>query len=119
MEVFAPWFEYPISEGVVLELYVVDKELRGQGYGSKLYQVAEDLVKSEKKDCLSGFIWSCFPTSIINAIKKGRIVTGCIKFSDPVKIPLLYLEKRPEYTVFKDYFQTPEYLNATNILGIL
>lgn len=116
METFAPWFEFQTSDGVVVELLAVDKDLRGKGYGSKLYNVAEELAVKEGKDCISGFIWACFPSSIINATKKGRIVTGCIKFADPVKIPLLYLEKKPEYTKLKDYFQSNEYLNTKNML---
>lgn len=116
METFAPWFEFPVSDGVIVELLAVDKDLRGQGFGSKLYQVAENLAKSESKSCISGFIWACFPNSIINATKRGRIVTGCIKFPDPIKIPLLYLEKKPEYTEIKDYFQSDEYLTTKNML---
>jgi len=116
MEVFGPWFEFSVSEGVIVELLAVDKEIRGQGYGSKLYQVAEDLARKENKDCISGFIWACFPDSLINATRKGRMVTGCIKFSDPIKVPLLYLEKKPEYTKMKDYFQSAEYLNTKNML---
>jgi GNAT superfamily N-acetyltransferase len=116
MEVFAPWFEYKTTDSVVVELFVVDEDLRGQGFGSKLYQVAEDLAKTEGKDCISGFIWACFPVSLINATKKGRMVTGCIKFADPVKIPLLYLEKKPEFSAMKDYFQTEEYANTRNML---
>ncbi len=97
-------------------MLAVDEELRGQGFGSKLYQVAEDLAKTEAKTCISGFIWACFPSSIINATKKGRMVTGCIKFPDPIKIPLLYLEKKPEFTAMKDYFQSEQYLNCKNLL---
>lgn len=116
LEVFAAWFQFPVTEGVVVELLGVAKELRGQGYGSKLYKVAEDLAKKEGKDCISGFIWACFPSSLINAIKKGRMVTACINFPDPINIPLLYLEKKPQITKIKDYFQTEEYINTKNML---
>ena len=44
------------------------------------------------------------------------MVTACIKFSDPVKIPLLYLEKKPDYIAMKDYFQSQEYINTKNML---
>ena len=116
LEVFAPWFQFSVSDGVIVELLAVAKELRGQGYGSKLYHVAEELAKKDHRDCISGFFWSCFPDSLINAIKKGRMVTACIKFSDPVKIPLLYLEKKPDYIAMKDYFQSQEYINTKNML---
>lgn len=116
MKIFAPWFNFSVSDSVVVELLAVSKELRGQGYGSKLYKIAENLAEEKKKDCISGFIWACFPDSIINAIKKGRMITHCITFSDPVKIPLLYAEKKPEYTALKDYFQSEQYTNTTNML---
>lgn len=116
LEVFGPWFQFPVESGVVVELLAVAKEIRGQGYGSKLYNVVEELAKQQKIDCISGFIWACFPDSLINATRKGRMVTGCIKFSDPVKIPLLYLVKKPEYLAMKDYFQSKEYLNTTDML---
>jgi len=116
MDIFSPWFQFPVSDGVVIEMIAVEKELRGQGYGSKLYQVAEDLAKKEGKDCISGFIWACFPHSLINAIRKGRIVTDCIHFQDPIKVPLLYVQKKSEYTAMKDYFQSTEYLDTKNML---
>jgi hypothetical protein len=34
-------------------------------------------------------------------------------------MPLLYLQKRPEFTAQNNYFQTPEYLSQTNMLGVL
>lgn len=116
MEVFGPWFQYPVSDGVVIELIAVAKELRGQGYGAKLYQVAEDLAKKEGKTCLSAFVWSCFPDSLITFTRRGFMVTGCINLPEPVKMPLLYLEKKPEYLALKDYFQSKEYLTARNML---
>lgn len=42
-----------------------------------------------------------------------------IYFKNPIKIPLLYLKKCPELTAVNNYFQTEEYLNETNILGVL
>lgn len=116
MEVFGAWFEFPVVNGVVVELIAVAKEIRGQGYGSKLYTVAEELAKKEGKNCISGFIWACFPDSLINAIKKGRVVTACINFPDPVKIPLLYLQKSPDYIKFNNYFQSDSYINSKNML---
>jgi GNAT superfamily N-acetyltransferase len=116
MEIFKPWFEFSVSDSVVVELIAVKKELRGQGFGSKLYKVAEDLAKEKGKNCISGFIWACFPDSLINATKKGRMVTNCIHFAEPINIPLLYVEKKSEYAKLKDYFQSEEYLNTTNML---
>lgn len=52
MEVFGPWFQFPVSDSVVIELIGVSKELRGQGYGAKLYEVAENLAKKERKQRL-------------------------------------------------------------------
>lgn len=116
MEVFKPWFLYPISEGVVLELFALDKECRGQGYGNLLYEVVEKLAKDKKKDTISCFVWSGFQDSLITLSKKGLLIMDCIKFIDPVKMPLLYLEKKSEYIKMKDYFQSGEYTNTKNML---
>ena len=116
LEVFGPWFQFPVVDSVVVELIFVAKELRGQGYGSKLYKIAEDLAKSAGKDAISGFIWASFPNSLINAIRKGRMITGAIHFPEITKMPLLYLVKSPEYTELTDYFQSEKYLQAKNML---
>jgi hypothetical protein len=44
------------------------------------------------------------------------MVTGCINLPEPVKMPLLYLEKKPDYWALKDYFQSQEYLTTQNML---
>ena len=116
-EVFAPWLEFQVKPGVLVELFAVDEDLRGKGYGSKLYKIAQDLAANEGKNRISGFIWACFPNSIINATRKGRMVTGILKFPHPcMELPLLYLESTPEYAKFTDYFQSEEYLNTKNML---
>lgn len=48
--------------------------------------------------------------------KKGLLIMDCVKFIDPVKMPLLYLEKKPEYIKMTDYFESKEYINAQNML---
>ncbi|MBA2653027.1 MAG: GNAT family N-acetyltransferase [Tatlockia sp.] len=116
MEAFNPWFQFPVSQGVVLELFALDKELRGQGYGTLLYDVAEKLAKEKNKDTISCFVWSGFRDSLITFTKKGLMIMDCIKFIDPIKMPLLYLEKKSEYVKMKDYFQSSEYINAENML---
>lgn len=116
MDVFGSWFQFAVADAVLVELLYVAPELRGKGYGTMLYKVAEDLAKNENKECIAGFIWACFPDSLINAIRKGRMVRACINFPDPIDVPLLYLEKRPEYIAMKDYFHSDEYLNTKNLL---
>jgi GNAT superfamily N-acetyltransferase len=116
METFASWFQFSVSDSVVIELFAVAKELRGKGYGAKLYHVAEELAKKEKKECISAFVWSCFPDSLITFTRRGFMVTDCIHFPDPVGIPLLYLQKNAQTLDAKDYFQSKEYLNAKNML---
>jgi GNAT superfamily N-acetyltransferase len=116
LETFKDWFTFPVSDSVMIELIFVEKDLRGKGYGSKLYQIAEELAKQEKKDCISGFIWSFFPDSLINATRKGRMVKACIYFPKLIELPLLYIEKKPEYTLLKDYFQSEAYLQVPNVL---
>ncbi|MES2205045.1 MAG: GNAT family N-acetyltransferase [Pseudomonadota bacterium] len=116
MEVFAPWFGFPVKDGVLVELIALDKDLRGQGYGSKLYEVAEALAVKEKKNCLSAFVWSCFPDSLITFTRKGFMVTDCIQFPAPVAMPLLYMQKDAKHFQLKDYFQSEEYLNCKNLL---
>ncbi len=119
MEIFAEWFQFPVSsDSVIVELFFVAKELRGQGYGSKLYKIAEDLAQATGKDCIAGFIWSFFPDSLINATRRGRMVKACIHFPKLIDLPLLYVEKKPEYTALKDYFQTEKYLKTPNALLI-
>lgn len=44
------------------------------------------------------------------------MVKDCIKFADPVKVPLLYLEKNTELLNLADYFQSEEYLKETDML---
>lgn len=116
LEVFAPWFQCPVTDGVVVELFAVAKSLRGQGYGAKLFKVAEKLAKKEQKDCMSAFVWACFPDSLITFTRRGFMVTKCIEFAEPVNVPLLYLEKTPEHVKLKDYFQSKEYLTMENML---
>lgn len=116
MEVFGNWFQYPVSDSVVLELFALDPALRGQGYGGRLYQVVEELAASTGKECIAAFVWSCFPDSLVTLTRRGLMVRGCINFPSPVDIPLLYLEKRPEYTATKDYFQSKPYQATTNML---
>lgn len=116
MEVFTPWFQFPVSDGVVVELIAVAQELRGKSYGTKLYQVAEDLAKKEGKQCISAFVWACFPDSLITFTRRGFIATDCIHFPNPVSIPLLYMQKNPQYLASKDYFQSKEYLNTKDML---
>ncbi|MDP5008200.1 MAG: GNAT family N-acetyltransferase, partial [Glaciimonas sp.] len=98
------------------KLMAIAKELRGQGYGSKLYQAAKDVAMKEGKDYMCGFIWACFPDSLINMTRKDWVVTDCIHFQDPIKIPLLYVQKKAEYTAMKDYFQSIEYTDTKNML---
>ncbi len=116
METFANWFSFAVSDSVVVELFYVIEELRGQGYGTQLYNVAEELAKTTGKNCISGFIWSFFPNSLINAIRKGRMVKDCIHFPGLIDLPLLYVEKKPAYAKLKDYFHTKEYLTVPSML---
>lgn len=116
IKAFAPWFSFSPSDGVMIDLIFVDKELRGQGYGYKLFQVAEELAKTEKKTCLSLFIWAFFPDSLINAIRSGCMIKACIDFPGVIDLPLLYVERKSEYAKLKDYFQSEKYLNVPNVL---
>lgn len=116
MDVFGPWLNYTVADSVVIELIALDKTVR---QGLELYQIAEDLAIREKNGCMSEFCWSFVNDSLSLAIKKGFMVTDVIHFKDPVKMPLLYLQKRPEFTALDNYFQTAEYLNQTNLLGVL
>lgn len=116
MDVFNPWFQFPVSEGIVLELFALDKEIRGHGYGNQLYEVAEKLAQEKKMETISCFVWSGFQDSLITLCKKGLLIMDCVKFIDPVKMPLLYLEKKPEYIKMKDYFESKEYIDAQNML---
>ena len=115
-ELFKPWLQCSVADSVVVELFAVAKELRGKGYGAQLYQVAEDLAKKEGKDTLTGFVWACFPDSLITCTRRGFMVTKLIEFSAPVKMPLLYLEKKPEFAALKDYFQSEEYSAEKNMV---
>lgn len=116
MEAFKNFFTYSVSDGVVVDLVFVAKELRGEGYGSQLFQIAEDLAKKTGKQSISGFIWSFFPASLINATRNGCMVKGCIYFPEIINLPLLYVEKCPEHTKLKDYFQSEDYLKVPNVL---
>ncbi len=116
LKAFAPWFSFSPADGVVIDLIFVDQELRGLGYGYKLLQVAEELAKIEQKACLSLFVWPFFPGSLINAIRSGCMIKATINFPGVIDFPLLYLERKPEYAQFKDYFQSNEYLNVPNVL---
>lgn len=71
MDVFNPWFQFPVAEGVVLELFALDKEIRGQGYGNLLYEVAEKLAQEKKMETISCFVWSGFQDSLITLPKRG------------------------------------------------
>jgi len=115
IEAFKNWFAFSVSDGVMVDLIFVEEELRGKGYGSKLYQVAENLAKKEGKDCISGFIWSFSPNALINATRRGRMVKACIDFP-LIDLPLLYVEKKPEYILLKNYFQSEQYLKIPNML---
>ena len=100
----------------MIELIAHDKTIR---QGLELYQIAENLAIREKNGCMSEFCWSFVNDSLSLAIKKGFMVTDCIYFKDPIKMPLLYLQKRPELTAMDNYFQTHAYLQQTNLLGVL
>jgi hypothetical protein len=116
LDIFGPWLSYNLANSVVIELIALDKTVR---QGLELYKAAEDLAIREKNGCMSEFCWSFVNDSLSLAIKKGFMVTDCIHLKDPVKMPLLYLQKRPEFTAQNNYFQTPEYLSQTNMLGVL
>ena len=116
MEVFGSWFSYPISDSMVIELYAVDDELRGKGFGSQFLSIADKLARENNKQCLSCFVWTCFPDSIIVTTKKGFMIKECIKFSNPIEFGLLYMEKTPKSLESKDYFQSPEYSKQKNLL---
>lgn len=116
LDLFGPWLNYQISDSVVIELIAMDKTLR---QGLELYSVAEKLADEKKNGCLSEFCWSFVNDSLSLAIKKGFMVTDVIHFKKPVQMPLLYLQKRPEFTALNNYFQTAEYLSQTNMLGVI
>ncbi len=118
MDVFMPWFQYPLKDSVLVELIYVNQELRGLGYGSKLYELAEKLAEENNKDRIAAFVWACFPNSLITFTRKSFTILGSINFNDQaiIPVPLLYLEKTPEYSQLKDYFHTTEYLKLENIL---
>ena len=116
LEVFSPWLGFPVADSLVLELVFVAPELQGQGYGSKFGQLVEDLAKKENKECISAFIWSFFPDSLITATRKGAAVKACIYFEELIELPLLYIEKRALYAKLKDYFQSEEYWSVPNML---
>lgn len=116
MEVFGKWFQFPVSDSVVFELFALEKELRKKGYGTKLYNIVETLAIEKGKNCISSFVWACFPDSLITFTRKGFITMDFIKFDSPIKSGLLYLEKKPDYGQIKDYFQSSEYINTKNLL---
>lgn len=116
LDVFGPWLNYPIADSVVIELIALDKTVR---QGIQLYEIVEELALKEKNGCISEFCWSCVNDSLSLAVKKGFMVTDVIHFKDPVNIPLLYLQKRPELTMLNNYFQTDNYLNTTNMLNVM
>lgn len=116
MEVFGAWFNFPIPDGVVLELFALDKSVRGKGFGSKFYDIVEQISIENNEKTISCFVWSCFPDSLITLTRKGLMIRDCIKFPSPIMIPLLYLEKKVEFTILKDYFQSSQYIKCENIL---
>jgi GNAT superfamily N-acetyltransferase len=116
LKIFQPWLSFPLKDSVVLELFAVDPELRGQGYGAKLYQVVADLASREQKDVLCAFVWSFFPDSLVTLTRRGFMVMNAIEFASPVNLPLLYLEKNPDCEKFKDHFQSEQYLSTKNLL---
>lgn len=116
LDVFGPWLNYQVSDSVVVELIAMDKTVR---QGLELYKEIEKLAIEKKNGCMSEFCWSFVNDSLSLAIKKGFMVRDCIYFKDPVTMPLLYLEKRPELTEMNNYFTTSKYLETTNLLGVL
>ncbi|SDH85515.1 GNAT family N-acetyltransferase [Pseudomonas panipatensis] len=116
MDTFGAWFQFPVSDSVVLELFALDAELRGQGHGATLYQFAEEQARQHGKSAISAFVWACFPDSLITLTRRGLMVRDCISFPAPVTVPLLYMEKNPEYVASKDLFQTQAYLDTRDLL---
>ena len=116
MDVFSSWFQFPVADSVVLELFALDQSYRGKGYGSKLFNIVEKVAQDNKKDTIACFVWSYFPDSLITLTRKGMMVMDSIKFPAPVTMPLLYMEKKPDYIKMKDYFQSEQYINITNML---
>lgn len=116
MKIFGSWFNYPISDGIVLELYALSKEIRGRGYSKILLDYVNMLRKKNNMDCISCFIWDCFPESIIATTKNGYRVIDVLKFSAPISFNLLYMEKKEQFANTKNYFQTKEYKQISNLL---
>ena len=65
---------------------------------------------------VSCFIWDCFSESIIATTKYGYRIRDIIKFVDPIKFNLIYMEKRLEFILTQNYFQSPEYKKIANLL---
>lgn len=116
LEVFKPYFEFPTRDGVVVELYAINKDLQGKGYGAALFRVAEELATAEHAHCISGFIWSFFPNSLVTAIRNGCRVAGCITFPELTELPLLYVQKTTDFIAMTDYFQSDAYKEEINLL---
>lgn len=116
MATFGAWFQFPVSNSVVLELFALLPEWRGQGYGAQLYQHAQQLAVRHGKDTIAAFVWSCFPDSLITLTRRGFAVEQCITFPKPVTVPLLYMERSAHTLAHRDLFQTSGYQQARNLL---
>lgn len=116
MEVFKTWFTYPVSDSIILELYAVDKELKGKGFGTLMLNTVDEIAAYHNKETISCFVWTCFHDSIIATTKKGFTIVDCLKFPEPINIGLLYMEKSSDLICKKDYFQSNQYIALKGLL---
>jgi len=101
--------EIQFPEGYVISFLTLDKALRGQKFGKKLFQFAENKAKEEGFENISLLVWSFSTQAIKFYHSMGMIVTQCITCEPPIDLPILCLQKNPLIVSMNNYLESSKY----------
>lgn len=114
IEIFEPLISFPIPDSFHIDRLSVKHS--NNGFGSKLFNYAEQQAYLYKKNKITLFVWSCQINSIKFFLNKGMYIKQSILFSKQLPCSsLLLLEKNLLSTLPDNYFSSDEYINL-NIL---